>query len=138
MFVPSKSFQPSLMFVYKSKSLFAYFMCSTWVSSCFIHELMTYSAEWLERVSSGLYYKHVTIINYASSSVNQLRASLNDDTRVIIYDHQMFIVQATDANTLGPVISDEENSFIRLAPQTNFVKLFSLSLITWLFTAIID
>jgi hypothetical protein len=37
----------------------------------------------------------VTIINYASCGVNKLRASLNDDTRVVIYDRHMFIVQAT-------------------------------------------
>jgi hypothetical protein len=35
------------------------------------------------------------IVNYASSSVNKLKASLNDDTRVIIYDPHMFIVQDT-------------------------------------------
>ena len=44
---------------------------------------------------SGLYYKHVTIVNYASSGVNKLKASINDDARVVIYDHHMFIVQAT-------------------------------------------
>jgi hypothetical protein len=44
---------------------------------------------------SGLYYKHVTIINYASSGINKLKASLNDDARVVIYDRHMFIVQAT-------------------------------------------
>jgi len=44
----------------------------------------------------GLYYKHVTIVNYASSSINTLKASLNDNARVIIYDHHMFIAQATD------------------------------------------
>ncbi len=44
---------------------------------------------------SGLYYKHVTIVNYASSGVNKLKASLNEDARVVIYDHHMFIVQAT-------------------------------------------
>jgi hypothetical protein len=32
--------------------------------------------------TSGLYYKHVTIVNYASSAVNKLRASLNDDAGV--------------------------------------------------------
>ncbi len=42
-----------------------------------------------------LYYKHVTIVNYASSSINKLKASLNDDARVIIYDCHMFIVLAT-------------------------------------------
>ena len=45
--------------------------------------------------TSGLYYKHVTIINYASRGVNKLKASLNDDAIVVIYDHHMFIVQAT-------------------------------------------
>jgi hypothetical protein len=47
--------------------------------------------------ASGLYYEHETIINFAFSGVNKLRASLNDDARVIIYDHHMFIVQATGA-----------------------------------------
>jgi len=46
-------------------------------------------------LSSGLYYKHVMIINYASSGINKLKASLNDDARVIIYDYHMFIVQTT-------------------------------------------
>jgi hypothetical protein len=49
----------------------------------------------LQRIYCGLYYKHVTIVNYASSGFNKLRASLNDDARVIIYDRHMFIVQAT-------------------------------------------
>jgi hypothetical protein len=35
------------------------------------------------------------IINYDSSIVNRLGASLTDDARVIIYDRHMFIVQAT-------------------------------------------
>jgi hypothetical protein len=35
------------------------------------------------------------IINGDSRAVNKLEASLTDDTRVIIYDHHMFIVQAT-------------------------------------------
>jgi hypothetical protein len=47
-------------------------------------------------IISGLYYKNVMIVNYASSGVNKLRALLNDDARVVIYDHHMFIVQATD------------------------------------------
>ncbi len=45
---------------------------------------------------NGLYYKHMTIVNYASIIVNKLGASLTDDARVIIYDRHMFIVQATD------------------------------------------
>jgi hypothetical protein len=37
----------------------------------------------------------VTIINEASSSVNELKASLNDAARGVIYERHMFIVQAT-------------------------------------------
>ncbi len=47
------------------------------------------------KISSGLYYKHVTIVNYTSSGVNKLKASLSDDPRVIIYDRHMLIVQAS-------------------------------------------
>jgi hypothetical protein len=35
------------------------------------------------------------IVNYTSNSVNKLRASLNDDARVVIYNRHMFMVQAT-------------------------------------------
>ncbi len=45
--------------------------------------------------SSGLYYKPITIINDDSSIINKLEISLTDDARVVIYDHHMFIVQAT-------------------------------------------
>jgi hypothetical protein len=40
-------------------------------------------------------YKHITIVNYVSSIVNKLGASLTDNASVIIYDRHMFIVQAT-------------------------------------------
>jgi hypothetical protein len=45
--------------------------------------------------SSGQYYKQVTIVNDASISINKLKASLNDAARGVIYEHHMFIVQAT-------------------------------------------
>jgi hypothetical protein len=45
--------------------------------------------------SSGQYYKQVTIVNDASSGINKLKASLNDAARGVIYEHHMFIVQAT-------------------------------------------
>ncbi len=35
------------------------------------------------------------IVNDDSRVVNKLEASLTDDARVIIYNHNMFIVQAT-------------------------------------------
>jgi hypothetical protein len=37
------------------------------------------------------------IINDDSSIVNKLGASLTDDARVVIYDHHMFIGQATSS-----------------------------------------
>jgi len=36
---------------------------------------------------SGLYYKHITIVNDDSRVINKLETSLTDDARVIIYDH---------------------------------------------------
>ncbi len=41
--------------------------------------------------ASSLYY------NDASSAINKFEASLTQDARVIIYDHHMFIVEATAA-----------------------------------------
>jgi len=35
------------------------------------------------------------IVNGDSRVVNKFEASLTDDARVVIYDHHMFIVQAT-------------------------------------------
>jgi hypothetical protein len=43
----------------------------------------------------------VTIVNYASSSINKLKASLNDDASIIIYDCHMFTVQATGRSRLS-------------------------------------
>jgi hypothetical protein len=37
----------------------------------------------------------MTIVNYASSTINKLEASLSDDARVIIYDCHAYIIQAT-------------------------------------------
>ncbi len=48
----------------------------------------------------GLYYKHKTIVNYASSVVNKLEALLIDDARAIICDRHVFIVQATGGEIL--------------------------------------
>ncbi len=41
----------------------------------------------------ALHYKHMTIVNYASSIVNKLEALLTDDARVVIYERHVFIVQ---------------------------------------------
>ncbi len=42
-----------------------------------------------------MYYKHVRILNHDSNIATKFGASLTDDARVVIYDHHMFIVQAT-------------------------------------------
>jgi hypothetical protein len=44
--------------------------------------------------ASGLYYKHVTIINDNSSIINKWSFKLIDDARVVIYDCNRFIIQA--------------------------------------------
>ncbi len=44
---------------------------------------------------SGLYYKPITIINDDSSVIDKLETSLIDNAWVVIYDHHMFILQAT-------------------------------------------
>jgi hypothetical protein len=53
----------------------------------------------------GLYYKPMTIVNDDSRVINKLEASLTDDARVIIYDHHMFIVQATVSKILVVLVA---------------------------------
>ncbi len=43
------------------------------------------------------------IVNDDSRVVNKLETSLTDDARVVIYDHHMFIVQATNDHFKRPV-----------------------------------
>ena len=45
--------------------------------------------------SSDLNYKSIKIANDDSRIVSKFEASLTDDARVVIYNHHMFIVQAT-------------------------------------------
>jgi hypothetical protein len=49
----------------------------------------------LNSVIFGLYYKHITIVNDNSSIINKGRLSFTDNTRVIIYYHNIFILKAT-------------------------------------------
>jgi hypothetical protein len=48
-----------------------------------------------DKDTSGLYYKPTTIVNEDSRVYNKIKTSLTDDARAVIYDHHMFIVQAT-------------------------------------------
>ncbi len=59
--------------------------------------MVSTSSQGLGFESSALYYKHITIVNDDSSIVNKLGVSLTDDSRVVIYDRNMFIVQVTSA-----------------------------------------
>ena len=47
-------------------------------------------------MTSGLYYKHWTIVNDDSSVVIKWSFKLIDAARGVIYDRHMFIVQATE------------------------------------------
>ncbi len=67
-----------------------------------------------EYAISGLYYKHVTIVNDDSSVVSKWSVKLIDDPRVIIYDHHRFIIQAT-----GLFVIDEEKKFYNIDPGHN-------------------
>ncbi len=46
------------------------------------------------------------IVNDDSRVVNKLEASLTDNARVIIYDRQMFIVQAMDGQSSNLYLND--------------------------------
>jgi len=50
--------------------------------------------------TNDLYYKHMMIVNYASSIVNKIKTLFPDDLRVIIFNRHVFIVQATGANLI--------------------------------------
>ncbi len=70
------------------------------------NEAYLYQKEFLINQFSGncsLYYKHITIVKDDSSVINKLETSLIDDTRVVIYDHHMFIVQATGVPRENPL-----------------------------------
>jgi len=47
--------------------------------------LLKASSNNLHNETSGMYYKHMTIVNYASSFVNKLKTLHTDDARVVIY-----------------------------------------------------
>ncbi len=50
--------------------------------------------------TSGQYYKHMTIVDDDSSVIIKWSSKLIDAARGVIYDHHMFIVQATDGSTI--------------------------------------
>ncbi len=57
--------------------------------------MLEYQNYLLHGDTCGLYYNPMTIVNEDSRVINKLKTSLTDDARAVIYDHHMFIVQAT-------------------------------------------
>ncbi len=49
----------------------------------------------------------MTIVNDDSRVVNKLEASLTDDARVVIYNRHMFMVQATEFETIELKITSQ-------------------------------
>ncbi len=67
-----------------------------------------------DQTNTVTYYKPITIVNDDSTVINKLETSLTDGARVIIYDHHMFIVQATSADQR---VAGIEPLFTRLVEQ---------------------
>jgi hypothetical protein len=72
----------------------------------------------------------MTIVNDNSRVINKLEASLTDDARVVIYNHHMFIVQATvveqvhpsdDTKACNVTIRDSQGLYMR--PIVNLIPL---------------
>jgi len=68
----------------------------------------------------GLYYKPITIVNDDSSIVNELETSLIDDALVIIYDHHMFIVQATNVSACMENLLSRGSAY-KMTPLKSFI-----------------
>jgi hypothetical protein len=74
----------------------------------------------------------MTIVNDDSRVINEVEASLTDDARVIIYDHHMFIVQATavacklmlGALVISPLLSSHlQNHFLFIQWNSALLKM---------------
>ncbi len=63
-------------------------------SSTFYKKIVS-KFEALKKKTSGLYYKHMTIVSEDSSFVIKWSSKLIDAARGVIYDRHMFIAQAT-------------------------------------------
>jgi hypothetical protein len=55
--------------------------------------------------TTDLYYKHVMIVNDNSSVINNWTFKLIDNARVVIYDSNRFILQATEAYIIKNITS---------------------------------
>ncbi len=53
-------------------------------------------SHFIQQLTSGLYYKPMSIVNDDSRFINKLETSLTDEARVVIYNRHLFIVHATE------------------------------------------
>jgi hypothetical protein len=60
------------------------------------------------------------IVNYDSSIINKFGASLTDDTRVVIYDWDMFTVQAT--SLLRTIVNYDRKKFYFIGYKPKVLK----------------
>jgi hypothetical protein len=74
----------------------------------------------------GLFYKHMPIVKDDSSIVSKWSSKLIDNARVIIYDHHMFIVQATNVKTFTLLLLKNKLERLPLA-STSYPSLLFVS-----------
>ena len=73
----------------------------------------------------------MTIVNDDSRVINKLEASLTDDAGVVIYDHHMFIVQATDCTIKHVTIITDDAGVVIFDRQMFIVQATENTYITW-------
>jgi hypothetical protein len=70
----------------------------------------------------GHYYKHIMIVIYNSSIVNKFEASVTNDTRFLIYDCHMFIVQAIGVDLIKLFMCEFTRSVLKATSFNNTAK----------------
>jgi hypothetical protein len=78
------------------KFMISYSACPLQASPAYSNVCGQEQERTLKWSTCGLYYKHTMIVNDTSNIINKLEALHTDDARVIIYDHHVFIKQATE------------------------------------------
>ncbi len=88
--------------------------------------------------TTGLYYKHMTIINYDSSIIIKRSSKLIDPARGVIYDHHMFIIQATGHLFLTNLIQQSVIYMSVVLPSVVLLSIFIFSIISVILVTIIQ
>ncbi len=66
---------------------------------------------------SALYFKHVMIVNDDSSVISNWSFKPIDDTKFIIYNHNMFIIQTRSLYYKNIMIVNDTSGVVRMTPQ---------------------